>query len=85
MKSLPEWVPAIPCPARGSRGKIRVPEVSNQAEEGSPVMPIDPRVASGLRDVPPSVMIPRERMLASFRATFASFGFVPIETPTSGG
>lgn len=42
---------------------------------------IDPRVASGLRDVPPSVMIPRERMLASFRATFASFGFLPIETP----
>ena len=42
---------------------------------------IDPRVASGLRDVPPSAMIPRERMLASFRETFASFGFAPIETP----
>src|SRR3954452_18181180 len=42
---------------------------------------IDPRVASGLRDIPPAVMIPRERMLASFRATFASFGYVPIETP----
>ena len=42
---------------------------------------IDPRVASGLRDLPPSVMIPRERMLAAFRRTFASFGFVPIETP----
>lgn len=42
---------------------------------------IDPRVASGLRDIPPSVMIPRERMLASFRWTFASFGFLPIETP----
>jgi histidyl-tRNA synthetase len=42
---------------------------------------IDPRVASGLRDVPPAVMIPRERMLASFRETFAGFGFVPIETP----
>ena len=42
---------------------------------------IDPRVASGLRDVPPAVMIPRERMLASFRQTFASFGFLPIETP----
>src|SRR5947209_4128560 len=42
---------------------------------------IGPRVASGLRDIPPSVMIPRERMLASFRATFASFGYVPIETP----
>ncbi|HKI21203.1 MAG TPA: histidine--tRNA ligase [Isosphaeraceae bacterium] len=42
---------------------------------------IDPRVASGLRDLPPSVMIPRERILAGFRETFASFGFVPIETP----
>src|SRR6516165_4798902 len=42
---------------------------------------IDPRVASGLRDLPPSVMIPRERMLAAFRATFAGFGFLPIETP----
>jgi histidyl-tRNA synthetase len=42
---------------------------------------IDPRVASGLRDIPPSLMIPRERMLASFRATFAAFGYLPIETP----
>ncbi len=42
---------------------------------------IDPRVASGLRDLPPAVMIPRERMLAEFRRTFAGFGFVPIETP----
>lgn len=42
---------------------------------------IDPRVASGLRDLPPSVMIPRERMLHVFRQTFASFGYVPIETP----
>jgi histidyl-tRNA synthetase len=42
---------------------------------------IDPRVASGLRDLPPAMMIPRERILAAFRRTFASFGFVPIETP----
>ncbi|MGO9600214.1 MAG: histidine--tRNA ligase [Isosphaeraceae bacterium] len=42
---------------------------------------IDPRVASGLRDLAPDVTIPRERMLAAFRRTFASFGFVPIETP----
>jgi histidyl-tRNA synthetase len=42
---------------------------------------IDPRVASGLRDIPPAVMIPRERMLAGFRQTFASFGYLPIETP----
>lgn len=42
---------------------------------------IDPRVASGLRDLPPAVMIPRERMLRVFREVFSSFGFVPIETP----
>src|SRR5438309_1328234 len=42
---------------------------------------IDPRVASGLRDIPPAVMIPRERMLDTFRKTFAAYGFVPIETP----
>jgi len=42
---------------------------------------IDPRVASGLRDLPPSVTIPRERMLETFRRVFGSFGFVPIETP----
>jgi len=42
---------------------------------------IDPRVASGLRDLPPSVMIPRERMLQAFRETFGRFGYVPIETP----
>ncbi|ODT99878.1 MAG: histidine--tRNA ligase [Planctomycetes bacterium SCN 63-9] len=42
---------------------------------------IDPRVASGLRDLLPSVTIPREAMLAKFRQTFASFGYVPIETP----
>src|SRR4051812_49355658 len=37
---------------------------------------IDPRVASGLRDIPPSAMIPREATLATFRKTFAGFGFV---------
>ena len=42
---------------------------------------IDPRVASGLRDIPPSAMIPRESTLATFRKTFSGFGFVPIETP----
>src|SRR5262249_30847440 len=47
----------------------------------SPSPMIDPRVASGLRDLPPSVMIPRERMLAAFRRTFGEYGFVPIETP----
>ena len=42
---------------------------------------IDPRVASGLRDLLPAAMIARERALALFRSTLASFGFVPIETP----
>ena len=42
---------------------------------------IDPRVASGLRDLTPAVMIPRERMLSVFRQVFSSFGFLPIETP----
>jgi histidyl-tRNA synthetase len=42
---------------------------------------IDPRVASGLRDLTPAMMIPRERMLTTFRHVFAGFGFLPIETP----
>jgi histidyl-tRNA synthetase len=42
---------------------------------------IDPRVAAGLRDLGPMLAIPREALLASFRRTFAGFGFVPIETP----
>ena len=42
---------------------------------------IDPRVASGLRDLLPAAMIARERALHLFRRTLASFGFVPIETP----
>jgi histidyl-tRNA synthetase len=42
---------------------------------------IDPRVASGLRDLPPAQAIPRERMLATFRDVFARFGYLPIETP----
>ena len=42
---------------------------------------IDPRVASGLRDLTPAVMIPREQMLAAFRQVFAGFGFLPIDTP----
>lgn len=42
---------------------------------------IDPRVASGLRDLLPATMIARERALAAFRESLAGFGFVPIETP----
>src|SRR5580704_2170829 len=42
---------------------------------------IDPRVASGLRDLAPALMLPRERMIGRFRQVFSSFGFLPIETP----
>lgn len=42
---------------------------------------IDPRVASGLRDLPPPLMIPRERLLGTFRDVFARYGFLPVETP----
>jgi histidyl-tRNA synthetase len=42
---------------------------------------IDPRVASGLRDLVPAVMVPRERMLSRFREIFGSYGFLPIDTP----
>ena len=46
----------------------------------SPLL-IDARVASGLRDLPPSLAKPRERLVDQFRRTFRSFGFQPIETP----
>ena len=42
---------------------------------------IDPRVASGLRDLLPAAMIAREHALASFRRTLSGFGFLPLETP----
>ena len=58
---------------------IILPECTNS--EGITPDMIDPRVAGGLRDLPPSASIPRERMLDCFRKSFASFGFLPIETP----
>jgi len=42
---------------------------------------IDPRVAGGLRDLPPAVAVPRERLLTAFRAVFTAHGYLPIETP----
>ncbi|GIW89084.1 MAG: histidine--tRNA ligase [Isosphaeraceae bacterium] len=42
---------------------------------------IDPRVASGLRDLTPAQALRRERMLARFRDVFARYGYLPIETP----
>jgi histidyl-tRNA synthetase len=72
----------VPTPAtRGGSLNFQERELVPRQRKARSVMSIDPRVASGLRDVPPAVMIPRERMLATFRKTFASFGFVPIETP----
>lgn len=44
-------------------------------------MLIDSRVASGLRDLTPTLAKPRERILDRFRQTFRGFGFQPIETP----
>lgn len=42
---------------------------------------IDPRVASGLRDLTPKLARPREYLMDQFRQTFHLFGFQPIETP----
>ncbi len=42
---------------------------------------IDPRVASGTRDILPALAIQRNWILAQFKATFEQYGFVPIDTP----
>ena len=42
---------------------------------------IEPRELGGFPDYPPEVMAHRERMMASFRATFVAFGYLPIGTP----
>lgn len=42
---------------------------------------IDPRVASGTRDLLPEQAIAREWLLGVFRDTFVRHGFVPIDTP----
>jgi len=42
---------------------------------------IEPRTLKGFRDYPPSLMIPRERLLETARRVYRSFGFAPIDTP----
>jgi histidyl-tRNA synthetase len=42
---------------------------------------ISPRVLSGFRDYPPSLMIPREKILQTARDVYRSYGFTPIDTP----
>ena len=42
---------------------------------------IEPRVLKGFRDYPPSLMIPRERLMETARCVYRSYGFAPIDTP----
>lgn len=42
---------------------------------------IEPRTLKGFRDYPPSLMIPRERVLQTAREVYRSYGFAPIDTP----
>ena len=42
---------------------------------------IQPRTLKGFRDLLPSSMIPRERIISTAKAVYESYGFSPIETP----
>jgi histidyl-tRNA synthetase len=42
---------------------------------------IDPRVASGTRDILPPLAIQRNWMVSQLKGTFERYGFVPIDTP----
>lgn len=42
---------------------------------------IDPRTLKGFRDYLPEAMIPREKLMATARKVYQSFGFSPIDTP----
>ena len=42
---------------------------------------IQPRTLKGFRDYLPEAMMPRERMIATARDVYRSFGFAPIDTP----
>jgi histidyl-tRNA synthetase len=42
---------------------------------------IDPRVASGTRDILPALAMQRNWILTQFKNTFERYGFVPIDTP----
>jgi histidyl-tRNA synthetase len=43
---------------------------------------IEPRVLKGFRDFPPSAEIERRGLIEKIEASFRSFGFAPIDTPT---
>jgi histidyl-tRNA synthetase len=42
---------------------------------------VEPRILKGFRDYPPSLMIPRERLMEAARQVYRSYGFAPIDTP----
>jgi histidyl-tRNA synthetase len=42
---------------------------------------IEPRTLKGFRDIPPALMIPRERCMEIARTVFRNYGFAPIDTP----
>jgi histidyl-tRNA synthetase len=42
---------------------------------------IEPRTLKGFRDYLPEAMIPRERLIATARDVYRSFGYSPIDTP----
>jgi histidyl-tRNA synthetase len=42
---------------------------------------ITPRTLKGFRDYMPEAMIPRERLIATARRVYRSYGFSPIDTP----
>lgn len=42
---------------------------------------IQPRTLKGFRDYPPSVQLPRERLIDTAKRVYRSFGFCPIDTP----
>jgi len=44
-------------------------------------MTIQPRLYNGTRDLLPVDMLPKEEVLAQFRASFRLYGFAPVETP----
>jgi len=42
---------------------------------------VEPRLSRGLRDLLPDQMLARQRMIATIRDVYESYGFVPLETP----
>ena len=42
---------------------------------------IQPRTLKGFRDFPPTLALPREKMIDKVKTIFRSYGFSPIETP----